>query len=154
MLKRLPESILDRDLYTLWHFHGHKYENDFPARKFLRENSDIEHDKISILETSFESLASVFGPAFGGKISKLEELWGLLNKNAEKFSTPVWAGEFNERYFSLLFSYIGCDPANSLNGDIFSHPNKFRIQDIPDFNSIDYSQSYFYKIWVNRKERN
>lgn len=156
LLKSLPETILTTKYYSLWSFNNIKYcELDEIIHKLhdtTLSSSEIQN-LADIYEHSFSTTwCGIFGPAFGGHLTVLREMWSIANfgLHIEKYIGRSGI-HLCERYLALLFTHIGCDTISSLNGNIFNQPKLFHgAMDIPDFTTIEYPTSYFYKIWQFR----
>jgi hypothetical protein len=161
LLKPLPESVLDKPLYGLWHFHEQSryfYSNEIsPMIRALR----LPAEERSRLDELFRSNPQkewngIFGPAFGGSLEVLRTLWSILNV------TPANIGPYlgrtglmaSERVIGIIFIYMGIKVTYSLNGNIYGHPKVFEVSTIPDFDTIKsdwpFYSSYVYKIWKKR----
>ena len=153
LIKELPKSVLDYRIFPLWHFNSHRY--DFPIIECIKEDSTItDTEQIAYMYNNEYAIKwyGLFGPAFGGQFEVLKEFWSILNINPININKYLGRNGINmcERYFSLIFTYMGIDTQKSLNGDIFKQPSAFKATEIPDFNKLKYENSYFYKIWQGR----
>jgi hypothetical protein len=155
ILKEIPESFLNRDLYSLWHFNeaGWVFYNGYTSAHVKEFGIPIEdlHALNKHHGNADKQLNGIFGPAFGGSIEMLKKVWAILNIGE---TVPIGYLRrpglmVSERVFSVLFTYLGVKPEDSLNGNIYRHPNVFEACTIPDFSKIVYD-SYFYKIWQKR----
>lgn len=157
LLKSLPEDILNKKYYSLWNFNTHK-SNEVCEIQAKLQDTTLAPNKIKILtelyDTSFTTAwCGIFGPAFGGHLKVLKTMWSIANieDHIEKY---LGRSGINlcERYLALIFTYLDCDTCNSLNGNIFNQPKLFYgAMEIPDFTTVDYPNSYFYKIWQFRE---
>ncbi len=164
LLKKIDERILGRRFYFLWHFqaayHDHK---DNVINLICNSNFNYE-DKCKILNKynneAGKTWIGCFGPAFGGNIEILRNLWNMLNINDTNLIKYVGRNQIMsaERYLSLIASYMGIidyfPDIHSLNGSIELQPYKFtkmeHIEHIKCVTDADYN-SFFCKIWLMRK---
>jgi hypothetical protein len=157
LLKPLPVAVLDKPLYSLWHFHEQAryfYSNEIsPMIRALR----LPAEELANLDTMFTSAREkewngVFGPAFGGSIETLQTAWSILNVDATSVKSYLGRPGLmaSERVIAIIFIYMGFNTGQSLNGNIYGHPNVFEGSTIPDFANIEY-KSYVYKIWKKRE---
>jgi hypothetical protein len=168
LINKLPELILQNDIYSLWDFNKHF---DFSYEDFNRFLSVINIDYPEILKDLYLNKYSklwngCFGPSFGGNINFLKKINKILNieKNIDFFK-----GRNNlmlsERYIPLIIEYIrtiennneySMTPILSLNKSIYIHPNSFRKEDNIEFKQIKKKAEYnnynmfFYKLWFAR----
>ncbi len=165
LLKPLPDNILNKKFYFLWHFEicGHDYQNIIinliNNNNLSGENKD---NLINKYKTGFPSLwKGLFGPAFGGNIESLKKLWDTLDISKNNLCNYIGRDHIMmaERYISLVSNQLGIIDtfldSYSLNGRIESHPHVFqRIADINNIDSlINQNQnynSYMFKIWLGR----
>jgi hypothetical protein len=94
----------------------------------------------------------IFGPAFGGTLENLKILWEILNIKSDTIGQYLGRKGLMgaERLIAIAFMYMGCNTEDSLNGNIYKHPNLFKVDtDIPDFSTVEYD-SYFFKVWRQR----
>lgn len=157
LLKPLPEDILNRNYYSLWNFNSYKYCELTEIQSKLCDTtltSDQIKNMADIYENSFPTVwCGIFGPAFGGHLTVLREVWSILNIGLHNVDYYLGRSGIHlcERYLALLFTHLGCDTVSSLNGNIFNQPKLFHgAMEIPEFSTIDYPNSYFYKIWQFR----
>jgi len=94
----------------------------------------------------------VFGPAFGGTIDTLKIAWEILNINDASIKPYIGREGLmaSERIIAIVFMYMGFNIEQSVNGNVYQHPNLFKDTPIPDFSTVKYEASYFYKIWKKR----
>ena len=157
LLKSLPDDVLIKKYYSLWNFNNIKYcELDEIINKLhdtTLTSGEIQN-LADLYETSFSTgWSGIFGPAFGGHTTVLREVWTVANIGLHNIDKYIGRNGIHlcERYLALLFTHLGCDTINSLNGNIFNQPKLFHgAMDIPDFSTIEYPSSYFYKIWQFR----
>jgi len=166
LLKPLPKNIFEKELYNLWYFKRcrGKFDVNNALNKSKISRIDIENLQ-DLYNNSFpDKWYGMFGPAFGGNINKLKEFWKILNIN--DFSPYLGRNGLVlcERYFALIFLYMGIDTKDSLNGDIYQQiplcenipilneeDNNWKyFLEIPDFKYVNENHSYFYKILQNR----
>lgn len=103
MVKSLPESIWDKNIFTFWNFTPDRDHTDIIQCYFNR----IE-PKITEFYKS-NNWNGVFGPAFGGIISTLKKMWDILS------NILSWYDEFpvrenimaSERIMGVTSSYLG-----------------------------------------------
>lgn len=152
LLKPLPESILNKSLYPLWSFNVSKYDYYNILLSYMYEDfSKKNPERTSELRGLYDSELwyGIFGPSFGGQYETLKIFWSNLNINTD--TIYKYLGRIGlmvcERYFALHFTILGIDTTDALNGDIHTHPNVHKECIIPDFDTVDYETSYFYKIW-------
>jgi len=166
LLKPLPDNIFEKELYKLWYFK--RCRGDFDVNNALDKSKisriDIENLQ-DLYNNSFpDKWYGMFGPAFGGNINKLKEFWKILNIN--DFSPYLGKNGLMlcERYFALIFLYMGIDTTDSLNGNIYKQiplcenipilneedDNWKYFLEIPDFKYVTENHSYFYKILQSR----
>jgi len=157
ILKPLPESYLQKELYPLWHFNEAAWVfytgyTSHHVKSFALQQKEIAELENKHTHDKDKQLNGIFGPAFGGSIGTLKKIWSILNI-ADKIDGGYLKRPglmMSERVFSVLFTYLGVKPEESLNGNIYKHPNVFNSTTIPDFEKIVYPDSYFWKIWQKR----
>lgn len=153
LMKPLPDSVLHKPLYPLWHFNEYNcYFHDTYIQSLtnaiLIDNKDIFLQKF----TESKEWNGIFGPAFGGTLETLKILWKILN--IQKETIGPYLGRTGlmgaERLIAIVCIYMGLDTKESLNGNIYKHPNVFNVDvDIPDLSTVNYD-SYFLKVWRKR----
>ena len=157
LLKALPEDILNRNYYSLWNFSNYKYceLNEIQHKLYdTTLTSDQKANLADMYENSFPTTwCGIFGPAYGGHLTVLREVWSISNIGLDNIVKYLGRSGIHlcERYLALLFTHVGCDTLSSLNGNIFNQPKLFHgAMDIPEFSTVEYPNSYFYKIWQFR----
>ena len=141
LLKPLPAKVLHQPLYPLWHFNEASiYFYDGLVQSLVPQSLPVKIEQ--------KEYNGVFGPAFGGTLESLKTVWELLAIRDIKPYTGRIGLMASERILAIVFMYMGC-ATESLNGNIYKHPDVFKVKDIPDFSKITYD-SYFFKIWKQR----
>jgi hypothetical protein len=157
LLKPLPTNILHRPFYSLWHFNEKsRYMYTAKIEPYVKA-LNIPPNDINKIHHAFRSSIDkewngVFGPAFGGTIDTLKIAWEILNINNESIKPYIGREGLmaSERIIAIIFMYMGFNMEQSVNGNVYTHPNLFNDTPIPDFNTVNYEASYFYKIWKKR----
>jgi hypothetical protein len=157
LLKALPPSILDRPFFSLWHFNEEsQYFYDDHIVPFVWQFRMPQNERISLINTFTSSPRKewygIFGPAFGGTMEILRTMWSILNIN-ETNVTPYLGREglmASERVLAIVCMYMGFKLDYGLNGNIYTHPDVFKTCIIPDYSTLYYPDSYFYKVWKKR----
>jgi hypothetical protein len=157
LLKALPPSILDRPFYSLWHFNEQsRYFYSHEIAPFVQEFT-MPHEERQRMIRMFQTNPGkewngIFGPAFGGTLEILRTIWSILNIN--EIRVKPYLGRHgllaSERVLAIAYMYMGFNMENSLNGNIYKHPDVFNASAIPDYSTLRYPDSYFYKIWKKR----
>jgi hypothetical protein len=163
LIKPLPDDILDKRFYFLWYFDA--LYNQFADKVIpLICNTNFTYQERCELLNKYNneggtSWIGLFGPAFGGKISILKQLWHKLNITNETLKNYIGKEYIMmaERYISLIASYmkiIDTFPlTTSLNGSIEDNPYRFiKPSNMYEVNIIlnhPYS-AYMSKIWLMR----
>ena len=166
LLKKLPDQILTKKFYFLWHF-DIALDDHFLNVISLVVNSKLTERQIYLaiekyMTKDFPDWKGLFGPGFGGNYESLKLFWNALNVKKDALETYIGKdmAMSTERSFSLVANVLGLidqfENSYSLNGSIENHPNAFHrcdsIEGIDDSiaegsNSYD---SYMLKIWVSR----
>lgn len=163
LLKRLPESILEKKLYGLWYFFKNPQDltPELLNRYLACSNfTDKESSEIRTLFTEGVDTKwrSIFGPAFGGTIERLKELTTKMNITDTTLSNFVGRDSLMacERYIPLIAIYTDLlDPIDqtwSLNGDISKHSTNIPTTIYSPFEVLQmaWGHSYFAKFWLGR----
>lgn len=152
LMKALPHSVLYKALYPLWHFNELNWYFHDEYIKTLTKTALI-HDKTFLQRFNEQKeWNGIFGPAFGGTLENLKILWEIVNIKSDTIGPYLGRKGLMgaERLIAIAFMYMGCDTEESLNGNIYKHPNLFKVDaDIPDFSTVKYD-SYFFKVWKQR----
>jgi hypothetical protein len=101
----------------------------------------------------------LFGPAFGGNIETLKQLWAMFNIDDKDLINNIGRDQIMmaERYIPLIATYMGIvdifPNTVSLNGSIEAQPYKFlKAENMNNVNLVINSpyNSYMCKIWLMR----
>jgi len=155
LLKELPSSILDLNIFYLWHFEGCPEDHSNRIRSHLNA-ANIDTKLVNTLVATFESYSGwkgCFGPAFGGNYESLYKIYEFLKLN-DTIKDYVGRTELMcaERFISVISEFMGLVSINSLNGSIFNQPLAFvdsKNLDIEYIKKLNYN-GYFFKSWVGR----
>jgi hypothetical protein len=154
MIAPLPESVLEKEYYSLWHFENYREDHDLGGLLANMIFSNVEKEEInSLYNNNFsEKWCGIMGSACGGSMIFLKKLWEKININEETIKPFTGRNGImmSERILGLIISYIGGDTVSSINDSIFMQPDAFSYFHIPDFNNINYKGSSFFKIWQGR----
>jgi hypothetical protein len=165
LIKRLPNIILTKKFYFLWHFNAPKNHYEDITMKLINDTCELtpelKQKAIDLYHNGFlTEWRGVFGPAFGGNFETLKILWNALNVS---YDTLISYGErcyinSAERYFALIAKTVNIldtfDNTYSLNGDITNNPHVFEI--VKSIDSVDYIiennsyNSFMIKFWMDR----
>lgn len=165
LLNKLPNDILNKRFYFLWHFD--KFKEDLSYTQLIDYLNDTVFEMSSKNEIikNYNNMFAIswfglFGPAFGGSIDNLRQLWNVLNinqDNCDKYlnRTGIIAAE---RYISLICNKLGIidtfEKSYSLNGLIHSQPYAFNnsLQNLSlEVIIKNYKNyGYFFKTWIGR----
>jgi len=157
LLKALPSSILDRIFYSLWHFNEQSryfYSNEIEP--FVKSFRIPENERLRLTnmfrQNPTKEWNGIFGPAFGGTIEMLRIMWLILNITEKNVSSYLGRHGLmaSERVLAIICMYMGFNTEQSLNGNIYKHPNAFNATAITDYASLCDPNSFFYKVWKNR----
>jgi hypothetical protein len=164
LIKPFNENILNKRFYYLWHFDAlyNQYSDQVIP---LICNTKFNYKEQCELLNKYNNEGGttwfgLFGPAFGGKISILKQLWDKLNINDKNLVNYVGKAQIMmaERYISLIASYMNIvdifPNTISLNGSIENHPYKFLKPDnIYHVNQVlqESYNSYMVKLWLMRQ---
>jgi hypothetical protein len=163
LLKPLPNDILDKRFYYLWHFDALYYQFSDKVIHLICNTKFTYAEQCELLE-KYNNEAGItwsgmFGPAFGGKISILKELWGKLNIDHDKLKNYVGKEYIMmaERYLAVIASYMKIvdtfPNTMALNGSIEDNPYRFcKPYNMHDVNIIlsEKYDAYMTKIWLMR----
>jgi len=150
--KPLPPHILHRPLYPLWHFNESTcYFYDRRLQGLVHSSAFEEKEALVTRIQSQNEWNGIFGPAFGGTLESLKTLWDILHIRRDTIAPYLGRDGLmaSERLLAIVFIYMGFSTEYSLNGNIYKHPDVFKVGNIPDFSTVLYD-SYFYKIWRKR----
>lgn len=167
LCKELPENILTKRFYYLWHFQCAPFDNKIEVLELINRNNMLSNnDKIKIIddyENNFiKKWNGLFGPAFGGKFDVLKNLYNKLDLSKNNLINYIGRDQImaGERYIALIANYLDIidsfDNLYSLNGSIENH--LFAFQKIGSLNEIcnlyNYifinKMQYFVKVWLGR----
>lgn len=164
LLKPLCDDVLTKRFYFLWYFNALYHQNYDKVVQLICNTKFSYEDQSKLLDKyhnqSGNTWIGLFGPAFGGKIEILKQLWNMLNINDDNLINYVGKDQIMmaERYIPLIATYmkiVDIFPETvSLNDSIEYQPHKFRSpENLHAVNQIinhPYN-SYMCKIWLMRK---
>lgn len=163
LLKPIDERILGKRFYYLWHFQAAYHDNKDNVINLICNNNFDYKSKSAILDKyqnqAGKTWIGVFGPAFGGNIIHLREIWNMLNINDATLIKYVGRIQLMsaERYLAVIASHLNIidyfPGTLSLNGSIELQPYKFTkmeyIEDVKYITEMKYD-SFFCKLWLMR----
>lgn len=163
LLKELPETVLEKSLYYLWHFDGIREDHIARFQTFLSFSKFTEQEKQGVLDIYNNDLTwkSCFGGCLGGSRATLITLADKLNivDNIHAFSYTPDIMCF-ERYLACAIQVLQLETpfegTYSLNGSIFympyagRYPNDYPNEvDLNIIKKIPYA-GYMYKLYLSR----
>lgn len=163
LLKPLPNDILTKRFYYLWYFDTLYHQSSDKVIPLICNTKFTYKEQCELLDKynnqAGQSWLGLFGPAFGGKISILKELWVKLNIDNDKLKNYVGKEYIMmaERYLAVIASYMNIidtfPNTISLNGSIEDNPFRFtkpyNMYDVSIILSQQYD-AYMSKIWLMR----
>jgi len=163
LIKRLPDTVLDKRFYYLWHFatyYHHMIEHTIPViESNPKLTTDEKREIINLYHTGMGTkwIAS-FGPAFGGNITALKILHDKLNITTDEL--PRYACREHimgaERYLAVMATWLNLvdyfDGTMSLNNDIHCQPDRFvETKSMTSVDNINTNiNAYMWKYWLMR----
>jgi hypothetical protein len=159
IIKPLPETILDKSLYFMWHFHGLRENHKARIQEFLSFSKFTECEKEKILDMyeTDPTWISCFGGSVGGSRHSLEILASKLNivDNIHRFTKTPDIMCF-ERYLACaiytLDLYTPFESTYTLNGCTSHIPYAGQFLsdiDLETIKNIPYS-GYMFKLYLAR----
>jgi hypothetical protein len=134
ILNKLPDDIIYKKFYYLWHFEGHKNELSYDQLvRYLNYTELDVNSKINIFKNYYNEISykGLFGCSFGCNIDILKLIWKVININNDNLNYFSGHDKFMtaERYIPLIAHHLGVvdifDKTYSLNGNIFQQPYNF-----------------------------
>jgi hypothetical protein len=155
LLKELPLTILDLNIFYLWHFEGCREDHSNSIRNHLvKANNNTE--LVNVLVRKYETYSGwkgCFGPAFGGNYESLYKIYDFLKlTNNIRDYTGRTELMCSERFVSVISQFMDLVSIKSLNGSIFNQPLAFadsKNMNIENIKKLNYD-GYFFKSWVGR----